>query len=955
MSSKGLYSSIVDISEEHSYLVPNQDLRGVGQPYVKGGDFLQASLPIDPAAIQGQSVTLAAIPSPITGKYIHLPDGNVSAPGLAWAGEVTSGRYRLGAANAGESILGTAVFDWNASQFHFATGYRTYWGTTSSIFPGTQDYLAVLASQNSALRATLRNTSGGASSHATFATMNDTGDDCSFGIVGSAFSGDAILSTGDGFVGLSNPLGNLSSSNDMWLYNRFSSGSIKFATNNAFAGCFNSSGFFGVNTLTPRRRIDSLSTSAPQLRLSYSDNTQYTDFQTDSGGDLTITPTGGDVIITGNVNPTANYFWKSGTAFTGELDHANSANRVYTFPNATGTVMLTSTGTGLFTQGSVPFADSGGLLTENNASFFWDNTNNILKLGPSGIGHLQCATSHGPFDFVISEATFSGTIDSVLHWGYNYVRSTVTEPSYMLSIESSYNDGATIQMEMNWDYTSSDGLTTKRFFSQQIDRASHVSNIYFAELETFKLKNSSIDFVSFIKSTQLTTFFNAAGVGKIILDTTTNPALTVNSIVLSGNGTQNTFCGNSSGNFTLSGSFNTAFGSTSLPVVSSGADNSAFGVNALSLVSSGSSNTAMGSGALKTIATVSNCSAFGTNALLTTTGANNNAFGSASAQKTTTGAANCSFGTSSLFNNLTGSNNTCFGHQTLNACTVDGNSAFGYQAGLQISSGTGNSAFGFQCLLANQTGSENSAFGNAALGAMTSTKGSAFGFNSLDSATGAENTAFGNRTGRTVTTGTKNTFLGASANVSVNNLTLVTCLGYSASASASSTMVLGGTGANAISAVIGGTAASARFHVIEATAGSEVFRAETIATNDDPNYRIFQNRAATTDATQTTLDTITITASNTYRIKSYVVARRTGGSAGTAEDAAGYEIEATYKTVGGVVTLVGAVAALYTAEDQAGWDATFDINAATVRVRVTGATNNNVTWHSTTILSNLGT
>jgi hypothetical protein len=168
-------------------------------------------------------------------------------------------------------------------------------------------------------------------------------------------------------------------------------------------------------------------------------------------------------------------------------------------------------------------------------------------------------------------------------------------------------------------------------------------------------------------------------------------------------------------------------------------------------------------------------------------------------------------------------------------------------------------------------------------------------------------------------------------------------------------MVLGSTGANAVSVVIGGTAASARFHTIEATAGNEVCRLETIATNDDPNYRVFQNRVATTDATQTTLQTIAITASMTYRIKAYVTARRTGGSAGTAEDAAGYEIEATYKTVGGVVTLVGAVAALYTAEDQAGWDATFDINGTNVRVRVTGATNNNVTWHSTTILSNLGT
>lgn len=35
-------------------------------------------------------------------------------------------------------------------------------------------------------------------------------------------------------------------------------------------------------------------------------------------------------------------FWKSGTSFTGQMAHANSANRVYTFQNADGTVAFTS-------------------------------------------------------------------------------------------------------------------------------------------------------------------------------------------------------------------------------------------------------------------------------------------------------------------------------------------------------------------------------------------------------------------------------------------------------------------------------------------------------------------------------------------------------------------------------------------------------------------------------------
>lgn len=46
-----------------------------------------------------------------------------------------------------------------------------------------------------------------------------------------------------------------------------------------------------------------------------------------------------------------NIVWSSGVAFTGTLDHANTANRVYTFPDESGTVLLnSSTGSG----GTVP-------------------------------------------------------------------------------------------------------------------------------------------------------------------------------------------------------------------------------------------------------------------------------------------------------------------------------------------------------------------------------------------------------------------------------------------------------------------------------------------------------------------------------------------------------------------------------------------------------------------------
>jgi len=139
--------------------------------------------------------------------------------------------------------------------------------------------------------------------------------------------------------------------------------------------------------------------------------------------------------------------------------------------------------------------------------------------------------------------------------------------------------------------------------------------------------------------------------------------------------------------------------------------------------------------------------------------------------------------------------------------------------------------------------------------------------------------------------------------------------------------------------------ASARLHVTETTLGNEVCRIDSVATNDDPSDRIYQNRITTTNNTQTNLHTYTVPASTSVKIHAEVVARRTGGSAGTAEDGAGYEIIATVKNVAGTATLIGAVLVDYSGEDQAGWDATIDVTAATARIRVTGATNNNVTWH----------
>lgn len=69
------------------------------------------------------------------------------------------------------------------------------------------------------------------------------------------------------------------------------------------------SGNVGVNTINPRRQLDLLSTSQAQLRLSYSDNSVYSDFTVGSGGTLTIAPTGNLSLSTvgKQIDPATNY------------------------------------------------------------------------------------------------------------------------------------------------------------------------------------------------------------------------------------------------------------------------------------------------------------------------------------------------------------------------------------------------------------------------------------------------------------------------------------------------------------------------------------------------------------------------------------------------------------------------------------------------------------------------
>jgi len=142
-------------------------------------------------------------------------------------------------------------------------------------------------------------------------------------------------------------------------------------------------------------------------------------------------------------------------------------------------------------------------------------------------------------------------------------------------------------------------------------------------------------------------------------------------------------------------------------------------------------------------------------------------------------------------------------------------------------------------------------------------------------------------------------------------------------------------------------------YINEQTLGNEILRLESVSTGDDPNYRAFQNRVTTTDATVTAIHTIALSDDSVYLIHVYIAARRTGGTGGTAGDVAGYTIIGTFKrSAAGVATQIGSTIKT-SQEDQAGWDADFGVSGNNAIINITGAVNNNVTWHTTVFLSNL--
>lgn len=115
------------------------------------------------------------------------------------------------------------------------------------------------------------------------------------------------------------------------------------------------------------------------------------------------------------------------------------------------------------------------------------------------------------------------------------------------------------------------------------------------------------------------------------------------------------------------------------------------------------------------------------------------------------------------------------------------------------------------------------------------------------------------------------------------------------------------------------------------------------------NYEILQAQKLTTDASVQAINTIATAADTVMLVEARIIARRTGGTAGTAGDCASYIRTFRVKRVGGTVTILN-VDSMYTSEDKTLWNVTVTLSGTNVLVNVVGVANNNITWDSTVIV-----
>lgn len=106
--------------------------------------------------------------------------------------------------------------------------------------------------------------------------------------------------------------------------------------------------------------------------------------------------------------------------------------------------------------------------------------------------------------------------------------------------------------------------------------------------------------------------------------------------------------------------------------------------------------------------------------------------------------------------------------------------------------------------------------------------------------------------------------------------------------------------------------------------------------------------ASTVGAQTKAIATFTIPASTTVMVETQIVARRTGGTAGTADNGAGYVGYGTFKNVAGAAAIVGAFTLVNASEDLTAWGVTTTVAGNVASLNVVGLKDMDINWKART-------
>lgn len=119
-------------------------------------------------------------------------------------------------------------------------------------------------------------------------------------------------------------------------------------------------------------------------------------------------------------------------------------------------------------------------------------------------------------------------------------------------------------------------------------------------------------------------------------------------------------------------------------------------------------------------------------------------------------------------------------------------------------------------------------------------------------------------------------------------------------------------------------------------------------------YNIRNDANITTeDDSITRLFGVNTDSNRSYLVSAYIVARRTGGSAGSVGDSAWYVLNGGYKNIDGTLSAIG-VPSLFGDEDVSAWNVGFSTTGTQIDVTVKGDTNYDVAWRGTISVYEVG-